>query len=86
MIRRPMSNVRERQLILLFGIMSVAMAFSLSSCGEIDQQAKTEKVYAKNLDSRAYAGDKFKGDKAKWEEAMVQRNRTQNESIKMDSK
>lgn len=72
--------------MLVFGGISIVMALGLAACGEIDQQAKIEKVYAKKLDTRAYDGDKFKGDKAKWEEAMAQRNRPQNESIKIDGK
>jgi hypothetical protein len=63
-----------------------AIAFGLAACGEIDQQAKTEKIYAGKKDTRAYENEKFGNDKAKWETAMAQRSRTQNEYLKTDSK
>ena len=80
------ANARKSPPALVFGGLSCCLALALAACGEIDQQAKTDKVYAQKLDTRVYDGDKFKGDKAKWEETMAQRNRPQNESIKMDGK
>lgn len=68
--------------VLVFG----SFLFSLAACSEIDQQAKIEKVYAGKKDARAYEGDKFKGDKAKWETAMAERSKTQNEYVKTDAK
>lgn len=81
-----MPTARKSTSALVFGGLSCCLALTLSACGEIDQQAKTEKVFAKKIDARVYDGDKFKGDKAKWEDTMAQRNRPQNESIKMDGK
>ena len=86
MMSLSMSNAQRRAPVLVLSGLSIVMALGLAACGEIDQQAKIEKVYAKKLDTRVYDGDKFKGDKAKWEETMAQRNRPQNESIKMDGK
>jgi hypothetical protein len=67
--------------VLVFGI----LALGLSACGEIDQTAKVDKVYAGKKDSKAYEGTKFAGDKAKWESALVERSKTQNEYIRTDT-
>ena len=72
--------------VLVFGGIVLSAMLGLSACGEIDQKAKTEKVYAKKLDTHAYDGDKFKGDKAKWEASLAQRNGSQNESVKINGK
>jgi hypothetical protein len=61
-----------------------SLALGLSACGEIDQTAKIDKVYAGKKDSKAYEGTKFAGDKAKWESALVERSKTQNEYIRTD--
>jgi ABC-type Fe3+/spermidine/putrescine transport system ATPase subunit len=67
-----------------------AMAMSglvmLAGCGEIDQTAKTEKVYAGKKDARAADGAQFGGDKKKWEAALAQRSNTQNEYLRTDVK
>ena len=81
-----MPNARRSLPALVFGGLSCCLALGLVACGEIDQQAKIEKVYAQKMDTHVYDGDKFKGDKAKWEETMAQRNRSQNESIKIEGK
>lgn len=60
------------------------LALGLAACGEIDQTAKVDKVYAGKKDSKAYEGTKFAGDKAKWESALVERSKTQNEYIRTD--
>lgn len=62
------------------------VAFTLAACGEIDQTAKTEKVYAGKKDTRAAEGSLFGGDKKKWEAALAQRSTTQNEYIRTDVK
>ncbi len=62
----------------------VALVLGLAACGEIDQTAKIDKVYAGKKDSKAYEGAKFSGDKAKWESALVERSKTQNEYIRTD--
>lgn len=61
-------------------------ALLLGACGEIDQVAKTEKVYAGKKDTRAADGAVFGGDKKKWEAALVQRSNTQNEYLRTDVK
>jgi hypothetical protein len=66
--------------VLVFG----GLVFGLTACGEIDQTAKIDKVYAGKKDSKAYEGAKFAGDKAKWESALVERSKTQNEYIRTD--
>jgi hypothetical protein len=66
--------------VLVFG----SLVLGLSACGEIDQTAKIDKVYAGKKDSKAYEGTKFAGDKAKWESALVERSKTQNEYIRTD--
>lgn len=59
-----------------------AVALGLAGCGEIDQQAKSEKLYAGKKDTRAFEGANFGNDKKKWEAALVQRSRTQDEYVK----
>lgn len=61
----------------LFVIAAVA---GLAACHEIPQDAA--KPYAGKEDTKAYAGDLFKGDKAKYEQALAQRAQTQNEYIR----
>jgi hypothetical protein len=46
-------------------------ALALASCGEIPQDK--EKPYAGKADTRPYAGDNFKGDKAKYEQTLAKR-------------
>lgn len=62
------------------------VALTLVACGEIDQTAKSEKVYAGKKDTRAAEGPLFGGDKKKWEAALAQRSSTQNEYIRTDVK
>ena len=59
-------------------IVGAAAALWLASCGEIPQDAP--KPYAGKEDTKAYAGDLFKGDKAKYEQALAERANYQNES------
>ena len=58
----------------------------LTACGEIDQTAKAEKVYAGKKDTRAAEGPAFGGDKKKWEAALAQRSNAQNEYLRTDVK
>ena len=57
-----------------------AAAFALAACHEIPQDAA--KPYAGKEDTKAYAGDMFKGDKAKYEKTLADRAQTQNEYIR----
>ncbi len=57
-----------------------AAAMVLAACHEIPQDAA--KPYAGKEDTKAYAGDLFKGDKDKYEKALAQRAQTQNEYIR----
>ena len=52
----------------------------LASCHEIPQDAA--KPYAGKEDTKAYAGDLFKGDKAKYESTLAQRADNQNEYLR----
>ena len=65
---------------------SVSLLLGVSACGEIDQTAKTEKIYAGKKDTRAADGPQFGGDKKKWEAALAQRSNTQNEYLRTDVK
>jgi uncharacterized lipoprotein YehR (DUF1307 family) len=65
-------------------LVSAMLAFGITACGEIDQTAKIDKVYAGKKDSKAYEGAKFAGDKTKWEGALVERSKTQNEYNRTD--
>ncbi len=62
----------------------VALALGLTACGETDLIAKSDKIYAGKKDSKAYEGAKFAGDKTKWESALVERSKVQNEYIRTD--
>ncbi len=64
---------------------AVTAAAFLGACTEINQQEKTEKIYAGKKDEKPYDGAQFGGDKGKWEVAMQQRNRTQNEYLRVES-
>ena len=55
---------------------AAAAAMGLAACGEIPQDAKP---YAGKMDAKPYAGDTFKGDKAKYEQALATRANFQNE-------
>ena len=54
-----------------------AAAFALAACNEIPQDAV--KPYAGKEDTKAYAGDLFKGDKQKYEMALAERSKHQND-------
>jgi uncharacterized lipoprotein YehR (DUF1307 family) len=58
----------------------VIAAVGLAACGEISQDAA--KPYAGKEDTKAYAGDMFKGDKAKYEQALAKRADYQNDYVK----
>jgi hypothetical protein len=58
-------------------LVAVTLAAGLTACGEIPQDAV--KPYAGKEDTKAYAGDAFKGDKAKYEQALAKRANFQNE-------
>jgi hypothetical protein len=55
-------------------------AVALAACHEIPQDAA--KPYAGKEDTKAYAGDLFKGDKDKYEKALAARAQSQNEYIR----
>lgn len=80
-----MSGVRSKYApkaapVLVF----VSLTFGITACGEIDQTAKINKVYAGKKDSKAYEGAKFAGDKTKWESTLVERSKVQNEYNRTD--
>ena len=56
---------------------SGAAALVLFGCSEPSQEPP--RSYAGKEDAKPYSGDAFKGDKAKWESALVQRAATQND-------
>ena len=59
---------------------TVAAAFAAAACNEIPQDAA--KPYAGKEDTKPYAGDVFKGDKAKYESTLAKRADHQNEYIR----
>jgi len=61
-------------------LFAAAAAVALASCGEIPQDAA--KPYAGKEDTKAYAGDMFKGDKAKYEKTLADRANYQNEYLR----
>lgn len=63
------------------GVMFLALAALLAvACTEATQEPGKE--YAGKLDDKAYAGDRFKGDKAKWEQALAARSNNMNEYLR----
>lgn len=63
-----------------------AGALALTACGEIDQKAKVEKVYAGKKDTRASDDSRFGGDRKKWETTLAERNKNQNEYLRTETK
>ena len=56
----------------------VAAATAVAAgCGEAPRDVA--KQYAGKEDQKPWAGDQFKGDKAKWQQALNARNEMQNE-------
>ena len=58
----------------------IAAGLALAACSEIPQDAA--KPYAGKEDTKAYAGDMFKGDKAKYEKHLAERANYQNEYLR----
>ena len=58
-------------------IAALGAALFLAACNEVPQDAV--KPYAGKEDTKAYAGDMFKGDKAKYEAALADRAKFQND-------
>jgi hypothetical protein len=58
----------------------IAAALALAACHEIPQDAA--KPYAGKEDVKPYAGDRFKGDKQKFEQALADRATHENEYLR----
>jgi hypothetical protein len=58
----------------------MAAALALAACHEIPQDAA--KPYAGKEDVKPYAGDRFKGDKQKFEQALADRATHENEYLR----
>ena len=56
---------------------TLAVALFLAACNEVPQDAV--KPYAGKEDTKAYAGDRFKGDKVAYEKALADRSQYQND-------
>jgi hypothetical protein len=61
-------------------------AIALGGCGETDQKAKTEKIYAGKKDTRAAEASAFGGDQKKWEATLASRNNNQNEYLRTETR
>jgi hypothetical protein len=61
-------------------LLAFAVAGCLAACHEIPQDAA--KPYAGKDDTKPYAGDRFKGDKAKFEQTLTERSEYQNEYLR----
>ncbi len=59
---------------------AAALAALVAGCNEIPQDAP--KPYAGKEDVQPYAGELFKGDKAKFEQALAQRADHENEYLR----
>ena len=58
-------------------IAAAAAALFLAACNEVPQDAV--KPYAGKEDTKAYAGDRFKGDKVAYEKALAERSQFQDD-------
>lgn len=59
---------------------AAAAALLLTACGERPQVVHYENgKYSGKADARPWEGGEFKGDKNAWEQALRNRNRSQNE-------
>jgi len=58
-------------------MLAIVAGALLAACHEIPQDAA--KPYAGKEDTKAYAGDRFKGDKAKFEQTLAERANYQND-------
>jgi hypothetical protein len=58
----------------------IIAALALAACNEIPQDAV--KPYAGKEDTKAYASDVFKGDKAKYEATLAKRADYQNDYVR----
>jgi len=56
---------------------ALAAAATFTGCTEVAQEPG--KSYAGKEDAKPYAGDQFKGDKAKWEQSLAARADNQND-------
>jgi hypothetical protein len=56
---------------------ALAAAALFTGCTEVAQEPG--KSYAGKEDAKPYAGDQFKGDKAKWEQSLAARADNQND-------
>ena len=63
---------------------ATSAVFVLTGCGEIDQQEKTQQVYAGKKDEKPYDGQQFGADRTKWEVALKQRGQSQNEYLRTE--
>ena len=61
-------------------LIAVTAGLLIAACGEIPQDAA--KPYAGKEDTKPYAGDVFKGDKAKYEKTLAERADYQNEYLR----
>jgi hypothetical protein len=61
-------------------LFAMAAASLLAACHEIPQDAA--KPYAGKEDTKAYASDRFKGDKQKYESTLAERANYQNEYLR----
>jgi hypothetical protein len=68
------TNTRGSVIVTAF-----AFALALAACTEIPQDAV--KPFAGAEETRPYAGDRFKGDKALYEKTLADRAQTQNEYL-----
>ena len=61
-------------------MVAAAAGLALAACHEIPQDAP--KPYAGKEDVKPYAGDRFKGDKQKFEQALAERADHENEYLR----
>lgn len=64
-----------KRLVTLAAALAAAALFT--GCTEVAQEPG--KSYAGKEDAKPYAGDQFKGDKAKWEQTLAARADNQND-------
>ena len=61
-------------------LLAIVAAAFVAACNEIPQDAA--KPYAGKEDTKPYAGDRFKGDKARYEQTLAERAKFQDETTR----
>lgn len=71
--------MNNKKLLLAAAVALVPLAVSLSGCGERPVTAYKQGTYQGKKDTQPWSNERFKDDRAVWEDAIKQRTQSQNE-------